>query len=208
MSRRAAHQPCNRSWARIVGLTALALLAVGCSKPTAADFKAEDTTASLERYFGHIVRAARTGNTDKAADYIKALMPSTSDIRSAFKKSAEEDAISKLHGGLTNLMSVSDAALVASFAPDKARSEIRAYRATVEEIIQNARDSVVFAEFPGGTRRIAERYLRKDLAFYEVEVTEPGKDSGSKFHLFWVSDGRWKTLGPAWRILTKKRKRR
>lgn len=41
--------------------------------------------------------------------------------------------------------------------------------------------------------------LKPGLTFYEVEVTEPGKQMGTKFHMFFWDGSAWKMLGPAWR---------
>jgi hypothetical protein len=78
---------------------------------------------------------------------------------------------------------------------------VKAHGATTEEIARNARDSVVFAEFPGGAIRMAKEILRQGMTFYEAEFLEPGKENGVKYHLFYWDGKQWTMLGPVWRAL-------
>jgi hypothetical protein len=78
---------------------------------------------------------------------------------------------------------------------------VKVYGATTEEIAMNARGSVVFAEFPGGAIRMAERILRPGMTFYEAEFLEAGKENGVKYHLFFWDGRQWTMLGPVWRAL-------
>jgi len=34
-----------------------------------------------------------------------------------------------------------------------------------------------------------------------VEISEPGKDKGTKYHLFFWDGASWRMLGPAWRVV-------
>jgi hypothetical protein len=78
---------------------------------------------------------------------------------------------------------------------------VKVHGATTEEIVTYAQGSVVYSEFPGGTRRIAERILRPGMTFYEIEFLEPGKEYGMKYHLLYWDGRQWTMLGPLWRAL-------
>lgn len=78
---------------------------------------------------------------------------------------------------------------------------VKVHGATTEEIARNERDSVVFAEFPGGAVKMARQILRPDMTFYEVEFLEPGKEYGVKYHLFFWDGKQWTMLGPVWRAM-------
>jgi hypothetical protein len=39
------------------------------------------------------------------------------------------------------------------------------------------------------------------MTFYEVELLEPGKEYGMKYHLFFWDGKQWTMLGPVWREL-------
>lgn len=78
---------------------------------------------------------------------------------------------------------------------------VKVYGATTEEIARNAKESVVFAEFPGGAVRLAGQILRPGMTFYEIEFLEPGKEYGVKYHLFYWDGKQWTMLGPIWRAL-------
>ena len=54
---------------------------------------------------------------------------------------------------------------------------------------------------PAARKKLAEKLLKPGTTFYEVEVTEPGKDSGTKYHMFFWDGAQWRMMGPAWRVL-------
>jgi hypothetical protein len=96
-------------------------------------------------------------------------------------------------------------ALMTLFKDDFAKphqTEINVHRATGKEIVSNAPGSVAESEFPGGARDIAEKYLRADMPYYEVEFVEPGEEMGMKFHLFYWDGKQWSMLGPLWRYVS------
>lgn len=80
------------------------------------------------------------------------------------------------------------------------RTNILVHRATTEELVAYADGTLAAKEFPNGAQALA-KVLRPQTAFYEVETVEPGKDRGTKFHMFFWDGGAWRMLGPAWRYL-------
>lgn len=79
------------------------------------------------------------------------------------------------------------------------RTDIKVHASSVEDLVAYKEGTPAFEEFPGGAKRLAETVLKPAQTFYEVEVTEPGKDSGTKFHMFFWDGAHWRMLGPAWR---------
>ena len=65
----------------------------------------------------------------------------------------------------------------------------------VDPVAAGSEGTPAFNEFPGGAKRLAETSLKPGATFYEVEITEPGKDSGMKYHLFFWDGARWRMLG-------------
>jgi hypothetical protein len=133
-----------------------------------------------------------------AATLLVSLFPNEERVRKALRDDLAPEALQKildihkqfrLLGTNINELAATDQKMV------------RVYGATTEEIALNARDSVVFAEFPGGAIRMAEQILRPGMTFYEVEFLEPGKEYGVKYHLFFWDGKQWTMLGPVWRAL-------
>lgn len=78
---------------------------------------------------------------------------------------------------------------------------VQVHAATTEQIIAYEKGTTAFEEFPGGSRRVAEKILRPGMTFYEVEYLKPGEDLGMKYHMFYWDGKQWSMLGPAWRVL-------
>ncbi|MCU0727364.1 MAG: hypothetical protein MUE73_16520 [Planctomycetes bacterium] len=196
-----------------IALLALAVLvaATGCSKeetPTtktggpaapAPAFKCENTAENLRALFVEIGSAIRSGDTAKAAALSRILLPDRDRLAKGLRENPGE-VLDKAWGAIEKFMPASDADAAKVFATDAARTEVRVHGTTVEDLAKYEEGSVAFAEFPGGTKKLAEQgVLRSGLTFYEVEVLEPGQDSGMKYHLFFFDGDRWTMAGPIWR---------
>ena len=70
---------------------------------------------------------------------------------------------------------------------------------TVEDLAAYKEGTPAFNEFPGGAKDVADKALQPGTTYYEVEVAEPGKDIGTKVHMFFWDGQQWRMLGPIWR---------
>ena len=164
-----------------------------------AGFRHEGTAENLRSLLSELQAAIRAGDTAKAAALTKAVLPDRDRLARGLKDDPG-DALDKAWGVLEKLLPATDEAAAGAFRTDPARTEVRVSGATAEEIAKYEEGSVAFSEFPGGARQLAEAgILRPGLTFYEVEVLEPGQDSGMKYHLFFFDGSRWTMLGPIWR---------
>ena len=184
------------------------LLATACSKaepgkpaagPGAAAFRHENTAENLRAFFTELQAAIRAGDTAKAAALTKDVLPDRDRLAKGLNPESG-DAVEKAWAVLGRLIPGNDEAAAGVFRTEPVRTEVRVWGATTEEIAAYEDGSVAFNEFPGGTRKLAEAgVLRPGVTFYEVEVVEPGKDSGMKYHLFFFDGDRWTMMGPIWR---------
>jgi hypothetical protein len=83
---------------------------------------------------------------------------------------------------------------------------VKVHGATTEEIARYRQgtmqqDMMLYSGFPGGAVLMATRYLRWGMTFYEVELLEPGKEHGVKYHLFYWDGKQWTMLGGVWKAL-------
>ena len=135
-----------------------------------------------------------------AAALLVSLLPNEERARKAIRDDIPSETLQKIFGYHKQLGSL----MVETNINELARPEqtvVKVHGATTEEIVTYAQGSVVYSEFPGGTRRIAERILRPGMTFYEIEFLEPGKEYGMKYHLLYWDGRQWTMLGPLWRAL-------
>jgi hypothetical protein len=181
-----------------------ALGLVACDKGGAAapgGFSHKDDPKNLTELVGAILAASEKGDTATAAAMTRALIPDEAALKKALRDDAPASLVSQLNDSVKQIPA--DDAKVAGLIRrgEPGRTEIVAHAATTEELQAYAEGSVAFSEFPNGSRRLADSALRPGVTFYEVEIVEPGKDSGMKYHLFYWDGARWRMLGPAWRGL-------
>lgn len=179
---------------RAIALVALA----ACSKTTSQPgFK--DGADGLKALFVASQAACHAKDFAKGRAIVSGLLPTADALKKALRDDTPPDLADKVIG-LFQEMPSDDEKLACLFSPD-GRTEIQVHASTTEEIAAYADGSVAFTEFPGGAKRLAETALRPQTVFYEVEAVEPGKDRGTKFHMFFWDGARWQMLGPAWRVL-------
>lgn len=152
-------------------------------------------------YMESLQKAIREGNTERAATLTKALFPDEERLKKALRKKTDAQTIRRILAFHGKFRDTPQEQLATMFKVPAACSEVKAYGATGKEIAANQKGTVVFNEFPGGAVKLAQALLHPDTRFYEVECTEPGKSSGTKFHLFFYDGEHWNMLGPAWRVL-------
>jgi hypothetical protein len=192
-----------------VRMTRVAMMVVAFAALAACDkgggasglYKAENTPDNLKGLFETILKASESGDTKTAAALTRALIPDEAALKKALKDDAPADFVKQTTemAGKVPTDDAQVAGLIKRGKPE--RTEIQVHGATTEEIKAYANDSVAFKEFPGGAKRLAEQVLRPGVTFYEVEMVEPGKDAGMKYHMFYWDGAAWRMLGPAWRGL-------
>ncbi len=152
----------------------------------------------LHKLFTQLQDAIRSQETATVAKITRDLFPSDASLEKAIKA---PEAISKINAMHAEFSAAPDEEIVRIFTTDRARTEILVHAATTEEIAAYQDGSVAFMEFPRGAQAAAESVLQPGITFYEVELVEPGKSEGMKYHMFYHDGENWKMLGPIWRVL-------
>jgi hypothetical protein len=182
---------------QLAACLALALFATaaGCkTKEAATPASHENTPENLQKLWQQVVSDMKAGKAESALDLVKTLMPD--------ENAAREALVPNIDGALLASMMSHYGTLKAQMNPEKAgrgfkteRDQVTVHGATTEQIAEGAQAAT---EFPGGAQRVAKTILRPGLTFYEVELTEPGKDAGTKFHLLYWDGAQWRMLGAVW----------
>ena len=157
----------------------------------------------LKAHFAAIQKAIRDADLKTAAEKSRSLLCDEVRLKKALKEDVDKDALAKLVDMQKGFAAAPDDKIAVAFKGKPEQTEIQVHGAKTEEIAAYAKDSVASKEFPGGAKDAAASILRPGLTFYEVEILEPGKDAGMKYHLFFHDGERWAMLGPAWRALKK-----
>jgi hypothetical protein len=186
------------------GTAWLCALALGVSLPAkAAGFKQENKPENLRALFITIHQAIHEKkDTKEAADLMQSVMPDEARVRKALKDNVSADVIQRVVGFHKKMGPMSERDLLMLVKPQQ--KDVQVHIAKTEDIIQYREGSVAFKEFPGGAKKAAEQVLRPGMTFYEVELLEPGKGTGTKHHLFYWDGKHWSMLGPVWRVLEAK----
>ena len=182
----------------------VALCAALLSLPAvAAGFKHENKPDNLRTLFTSIHHALHVRKDAKqAAELMQSVMPDEPRLKKALRDNVNPDALKRIVA-FHKQMGVVTEQNVTRLARAEQKN-VQVHGTKTEEIIAYREGSVAFKEFPGGTRKVAEQVLRPGMTFYEVELLEPGKDSGAKLHLFYWDGKQWSMLGPIWRVLESK----
>jgi hypothetical protein len=143
--------------------------------------------------------ACKAKDFGKGKQIVMSVIPSKDHLKKLLKDEVTADQIGKLVDQYKDLPP-SDEKAACVFAPE-GRTEIKVYASSVEDLAAYKEGTPAFEEFPGGARKLAETMLKPGNTFYEVEVTEPGKDTGTKFHMFFWDGAQWRMMGPAWRVM-------
>jgi hypothetical protein len=170
--------------------------ALVADKPGAPPEK--DGIEGLAAFIDRVRGACAAGDTAKGKALVLGAIPSQADVKKVLLDTVSVAVLEKINEFYKQLPP-SDEQVACLFSPDPKRSEVRVYGASVEEISAYEDGSLAYKEFPGGAKDAADKALRPGGTFYEVEVAEPGNDSGTKYHLFFWSGQGWKMLGPIWR---------
>jgi hypothetical protein len=128
---------------------------------------------------------------------VTSILPAQEQLKKIFKDDVTDAKLDEVTAGYKDLPA-DDEKVACIFSPP-GRTDIKVHASSVEDLVAYKEGTPSFEEFPGGARRLAETVLKPGQMFYEVEVTEPGKDTGTKFHMFFWDGAHWRMLGPAWR---------
>jgi hypothetical protein len=189
----------KRVWLANLVLLFLSLVLSATRTGAVGQFRQENRPENLKALLEtihHLIYVKKDARS--AAALLVSLFPNEERVRKALRDDPAPDALQKI------LDIHKQFRLLATNINELAGMDqkiVKVHGATTEEIARNARDSVVFAEFPGGAIRMAGQILRPGMTFYEVEFLEPGKESGVKYHLFFWDGKQWSMLGPVWRAL-------
>lgn len=175
------------------------------ANPLASGSKGEDsepnTAAHLKSIFARMLKARKEGDLKTAAKLARGLFPDADKIESAFREGSD-GVVAKMNTMYSRRPPDSDTKAWATlFRCRPTQTEVQVHGATTEEIAANAKDSIVWKEFPGGAVQAAKKVLKPNATFYEVELTEPGKSSGMKYHLFFHNGKQFVMLGKVWRAM-------
>ena len=159
----------------------------------------KDGPEGLKSFFEATHAACKAKDYGKGKQLVMSVIPSKDHLKKVLKDDLPGDQLDKLAEQFKELPP-SDEKAACVFAPE-GRTEIKVHASSVEDLAAYKEGTPAFDEFPGGAKKLAEKVLAPGTTFYEVEVTEPGKDLGTKYHMFFWDGSQWKMMGPAWRVL-------
>jgi hypothetical protein len=168
---------------RSVLLVAVLMFAVACKKDGGG-------SAATSKYPG-TEEGAKQLLTDLRADgtLIKSLRPSSDDYKAVFIG----DAAGKAETGNEKLWAESK-----SFQVDPAKTELLLYKATTEDLQKWTPE--VEANFPGGYKRVADKY-KPGLTVYRWKFVTPGEKIGMSGDGLINVNGHWALFPKPWRTL-------
>jgi hypothetical protein len=178
----------------------LSVAACGKKAGGGAPGNQKDGADGIKAVFTELAAAYEAKDYKKGAELTKSLLPDAESVKKVVKPDVAAELIEKIVAPGKEIPP-DDERVARLLVPGEGRTEIKVYGQTTEEIIAYKEGTPAFNEFPGGAKKVAEAILKPGVTFYEVEVTEPGKDSGTKYHLFFWDGSQWHMMGAAWRAL-------
>ena len=185
----------------VLALFSLALSVHGDDAPATPAVKHPETLEALVKE----ILAARAANEEaRLKALVHAMVPKKSDVTAMVNPKAPGAEAFLASWKFADLPAtapeVAELAKALFDPRDPARTEVKATRATVEEIRAYAEGSRAYEEFPGGMRRFAALLADPAQTWWVVEQVKPGEDSGMKFTAFTrTADGRWLLFPKPWR---------
>ncbi|MGE0402986.1 MAG: hypothetical protein AB7T06_40140 [Kofleriaceae bacterium] len=177
---------------------ALCLVLVACSKDAPA-IAAKDGPDGLRDLFARARAACEAKDYAKGRAIVESILPGTQQVLVALKSDTPPGFVDEIVGQTKEVPAEDEKAACLLSPPG--RTQIIVHRATTEELAAPGDQTVAATEFPAGAATLTG-ILRPTMTFYEVETVEPGKDRGTKFHMFFWDGAQWRMLGPAWRYLS------
>ena len=183
------------------------VFAVGCDKgggaggaSAAPPIAEKDGAEGLKALFEASAAACNAKEFARGKALTMSVIPTKDHLKKLFKDDAPAEVFDKMLEQYKSLPP-DDAKVACVFTPGEGRTAITVHVSSVEDLIAYKDGTPASEEFPGGAKKLAEQFLKPGATFYEVEVTEPGKDSGTKFHMFFWDGAQWRMLGAVWRAL-------
>ncbi len=196
-----------KTWSAFV--VSVALFAAACDKgdkgkggsgaAAAPAIAQKDGADGLKDLFAATHAACTGKDYAKGKAIVMGMLPTTAQLKKVFKDDVPAAKLGEVAKQYEEIPP-SDEKVACIFYPGQGRTDIRVHASSVEDLAAYKEGTPAFEEFPGGARKLAETVLKPGNTFYEVEVTEPGKDMGTKYHLFYWDGAAWKMLGPVWRV--------
>ncbi len=190
----------------LLALAALGLGASACEKsdPGAAAnalFKQTNTPDNLKALVEAILKAQEAGEVERAAALTNNLIFDDGLLKKVFKADTPGPFMT-LQRNRLKLFPQTQAELANLIRRlNPARTQVNVHGATTEEIqaaVGGTGGTEAAKEFLQMPKDFADN-LRPGVTFYQVEMVEPGKNAGVKYHLFTWDGSRWRMLGPGWR---------
>lgn len=191
--------PAMKTWSAV----AFSLLAlVACDKGKSggggsSGVAEKDGADGLKAVFAASQTACTKKDFKTGKSIVMSLLPQKEQLKKIFKDDVPDAKLDEITAQYKEVPP--DDEKVACLLSPPGRTDIKVHASSVEDLVAYKEGTPAFEEFPGGAKRLAETVLKPAQTFYEVEVTEPGKDSGTKFHMFFWDGAHWRMLGPAWR---------
>jgi len=157
--------------------------------------------AALEAASKAYADARAANDARKLFEMTKAMMPTTEEVRKVLRGGPETEAFLEQYKAERIRGDANEAAPEILKPKQPSQTVVKIHSATTEELAAYAKDSVAFAEFPGGMKRFAEKVAAPGRVWHTIEYLEPGQDAGMKFTTFTVVDGRVFFLVKPWRAI-------
>ena len=178
----------------VVGFWSAIISAIQAKEP---EFKFENTPENLLAYVQQMHQLAYVKKDTAAADAMfMALIPDEARAKLALRDDAAALATA-IADGFARIPAEQLAFSQKALAEN---TQISVQAATTEDLIKNEKGSVAETEFPKWAPKVASKALRPGVTFYEVKLTEPTKDFGTRFHLFYWDGKQWAMLGTVWLV--------
>ncbi len=176
------------------------------AKPAArpSGFAYENTPANLKAFFTKVHELQFAKDEKSTATLLamtRELVPDFDRARKALRPDLSKEAearVKKFYDGLNAAMAIDDKILAGVFKHAETQTEVLVTSATSDELAADV-GKETRSDFPGGARIVAQSLLKPGLTVHQVRFVEPGKTTGTAFHLFTWDGARWCMLGPLWR---------
>lgn len=165
------------------------------------DFKQTNTPENLKALCAKLQKAIAGKDATAGNALASGLMPDGARVKKAMRDDVPASDLAAIQEMHDKFKKSTDGNLSKLFTIKPEQTEIRVHGASTEELAANARDSVAWKHFPGGTIKLAQKTLKPGVKFYVVEFIKPGDTAGMKFHLFYWDGSQWAMLGPVWRVV-------
>jgi len=139
------------------------------------------------------------GDAERTAALARRVWPTAERLQAALQSKDVADSVGARYASMRpDDDNARDWMKVLRLQPD--RTVVDVFPATGAQLADPDGPRALLKHFPNGALQIAH-HLRPDVTFYEVTCVAPGKDSGSRLHLFFWDGQDWCMGGPLWRSI-------